>query len=87
MRLILIIFSLIFSLNIFADSNIEVNAKYVKDNKNYIYMASKTEKLKIKKSELTKEGVQQILANKDKDLTLFIPESSVVKRTLKVPKK
>lgn len=66
--------------------NVEVQARLIKHNKNYLYMASETETIKIKKSELTKEGVRQILKNKDKELTIFIPEKSVVDRVPR-PKK
>ncbi len=69
-----------------SQSNVEIRATYVKDNKNYIYMESKTEKLKLRKSELTKEGVDQILANKENELTLFIPPKSIVSRSEKKQK-
>ncbi len=76
---------ILFSLNIWAQGNVEVRGTYVKDNKNFIYMESDTEKIKIKKSELTKEGVKQILANKETELTLFVPPKSIVHR-LEKPK-
>lgn len=60
--------------------NVELSATYLKDNKNYIYMNTETETVKIRKKELTAEGVQQILANKEKELIIFIPEKSVVSR-------
>lgn len=61
--------------------NVEIKAVYLKDNPNFLYMKSDQEIIKIKKSELTKEGVKQILANKEGVLTIFIPEKSVVSRT------
>ena len=66
--------------------NVEVQATYVKDNANFIYMDTDTERLKIKKKELTEEGVKQILQNKESKLTLFIPEQSIVNRTPIAPK-
>lgn len=80
MRESFFLISLIMASWVWAQNNVEVNARYVKDNENFIYMESKTDSYKIKKSELTKEGVKQILQNKDKNLTLFIPESSIVKK-------
>ena len=70
----------LFAWSVFAKGNIEVHATYVRDNTNFIYMDSETHRLKIKKAELTEEGVKQILANKESKLTLFIPEKSIVKK-------
>ena len=71
------------SMTLFAKSNIEIKAKYVKDNKNYIYMESEETRYKLIKKELTKEGVAQILKNKEGELTLFVPEKSIKKKTPK----
>ncbi len=86
MKYIVAIFVLFFSLSVFGGKNVEITAKYVKDNKNYIYMESKKERFKIKKKGLTKEGVKQILANKEASLTLFIPEDSIVDQSPKPEK-
>lgn len=86
MKSLSILLVLIFSLVTWAGENEEINAKYQSDNANYIYMASKTHRYKLKKEELTKEGVKQILKNKEVNLTLFIPKKSIVKKTLIDPK-
>ena len=85
MRIITILFLTLFSFQVWAGKNVEITAKYVKDNDNYIYMESAKEKFKIIKKELTKEGVKQILANKETSLTLFIPEKSLKYRKAKEP--
>ena len=66
--------------------NIEIQAKLVKYDKKYLYMVANGEELQIARAELTKEGVRQILKNKDKELTLFIPETSIKNRTVQVSK-
>ena len=81
MRLLSFLTTILLALSLWADGNVEINAKYQKDNKNYIYMVSKTHRYKIKKSELTKDGVKQILKNKESNLTLFIPEKSIVDKS------
>lgn len=62
-----------------AQANVEIQGQYLKDNKNFIYIKTENEKIKLKKSELTKEGVKQILANKDNKLIIFVPEKSIVR--------
>lgn len=61
----------------FSGGNIEIQGKYIKDNKNYIYLESETVRYKILKKELTAEGVAQILKNKEMKLTLFVPEKAI----------
>lgn len=80
MKIVFIIFMscLFLSSPLFAGDSEEITARYVKDNKNYIYMESETMKYKLKKKELTKEGIKQILANKEVELTLFVPPKSIV---------
>lgn len=80
MKTLILMIITAFSLQVWAGKNVEITAKYKKDNDNYIYMESDTEKFKIIKKELTKEGVKQILDNKESSLTLFIPEESIKKR-------
>ena len=76
--------SLFFSLLVvWAGENVEISGTYVNDDKNNIYLTSETEDITLKKKELTKEGVKQILANKKTKLTLFVPAKSVVERNLK----
>ncbi len=65
---------------IFAGENIEITGQVVNHDKNNIYLSSKDEDITLKKKELTKEGIQQILANKGKKLTLFVPSKSIVER-------
>ncbi len=77
-----LIFFLLASM-VWSQSNVEIRGTYVKDNKNYIYLESETEKLKLKKKELTEEGVKAILANKETKLTLFVPPKSIVNRVEK----
>ncbi len=78
-------FSLLF---VWAGENVEISGTYVSDDKNNIYLTSDTEDITLKKKELTKEGVKQILANQETKLTLFVPEKSIVERNLKeVPEK
>jgi hypothetical protein len=80
---------LFFSLLVaWAGENVEISGTYVSDDKNNIYLTSDTEDITLKKKELTKEGVKQILANQKTKLTLFVPEKSIVERNLKeVPEK
>jgi hypothetical protein len=83
MKLISVLFMCSFSLELYAQNNVEIKAKYLQDNERFIYMETKSERLKINKADLTKEGVLQILANKDSELTLFIPPKSIVNRVAK----
>ena len=77
MNKILLILLFFLSTVTFAKGNVEISGTYVKDNKNYIYLESEDTKYKLIKKELTKEGVAQILKNKETELTLFVPKKSI----------
>jgi hypothetical protein len=83
MKKYLVLFSLLFCLNLFAGENVELKAKFLKDNDNYIYLESKETVYKLIKKELTEDGVAQILKNKEHELTLFVPSASIKSRTPK----
>ncbi len=87
MKLLMVIFSLFVASHTWAQTNQEITGKYLKDNANYIYLVTDTHKIKLKKKELTKEGVKQILANKEKPLTLFVPKKAIVGEPTPLPKK
>ena len=64
-----------------AGTNIEIKARLLRHDEKYLYMESKTDTYRIIKKELTKEGVRQILKNKEKELTIFIPPKSIKAQT------
>lgn len=80
----LILLTILFSASLLmARANVEITAKFMKENDNFIYMESDLAVYKLAKKELTPDGIKQIQQFKDKELTIFVPPKSVVKQTRK----
>lgn len=85
-----LIIALVF--NLWAQGNLEIQGKCIKENKNFIYLESKITKMKYKlsKKELTPESLPEISKNckkdEDPELTLFVPPKSIKNQETFAPK-